>query len=79
MGVLVMPKPSQGKCSPVPFHRALKKSGKRDRGGAEPGKISTQVHCQLKTSRRDLGRATTAAHETGIKLEKQFYVLVVII
>ena len=30
------------------------------------------------TFRWELGKATPAAHETGIKLEKQFYVLVVI-
>ena len=42
---------------------------KRDGGGGEPREISTRVHCQLKTFRSELGRATPAAHETSIKLE----------
>ena len=52
---------------------------KRDGGGTEPHEISACYHGQLKTFRWKLGRTTPAAHETGIKLEKQFYVLVVII
>ena len=63
---------------PVSFRRAVKNSWKRDQGGAEPRGILTQLHCQLITFRWELGRATLAVHETGIKLEKQFYVLVVI-